>query len=623
MTTIEELKYYCNEPSPVGALMLTGEWGCGKTYLIEHILKNALSDTHVILRISLFGISSIEAIDECVHKEWVKAYLEDKEWNEKSETVIKLKDKFSKLPLPENIKNILSFDPTTLLDVSNELNGKKVVLVFDDLERCKLDTVDVLGSINEYCENRDFCTIVIANEDKLNTEEDTKSSIIEKLDFPDNNESKTTIFVINYASENHKNETLAYDEIKEKIIERTVKYIPDYKSIVHTIIEKMSCKTKEYHNFLIENELNIQNVFAPEIIESSAEDKRPHNIRSLKCALQDFYRVYKVLIENDFKDLDKWLCSFVSYTLAHKANIAKEGQYGTLFTDDDVKSLYEHFDDFYYMFSAVKHWILHGEWNTQKLNGEINRIKEQERAVEPSEIVRTHRVVDIDEEVFSKGFPDVLNLAYNGNLTLYEYVSFIMNCYWARTYDLDIPNVDWTKVCEGINTQINHLIEQNIEDAHTRANINEENKEHFLPEEWGAYTLIRDFWENNKLTFNINKKLYLATISDDPSSAFIKCQNKCFNSFDIEMAEATICAFKQSDNYTKIHFANDFSKMWRYYADRTSINLEETVAGFERLLELLEKSKEEFQEANKKISVIHTESFINSVKQLIQESKTE
>ena len=63
--------------------------------------------------------------------------------------------------------------------------------------------------------------------------------------------------------------------------------------------------------------------------------------------------------------------------------------------------------------------------------------------------------------------------------------------------------------------------------------------------------------------------------------------------------------------------------MWRYYTDRTSINLEETVAGFERLLELLEKSKEEFQEANKKISLIHTESFINSVKQLIQEGKTE
>ena len=28
MDTLEELKYYCDEPQPVGALMLTGEWGC-------------------------------------------------------------------------------------------------------------------------------------------------------------------------------------------------------------------------------------------------------------------------------------------------------------------------------------------------------------------------------------------------------------------------------------------------------------------------------------------------------------------------------------------------------------------------------------------------------------------
>ena len=36
MDIIEELKYYCNEPQPVGAIMLTGEWGCGKTYLLNY-----------------------------------------------------------------------------------------------------------------------------------------------------------------------------------------------------------------------------------------------------------------------------------------------------------------------------------------------------------------------------------------------------------------------------------------------------------------------------------------------------------------------------------------------------------------------------------------------------------
>jgi len=48
MKTLEDLLYYCNEPEPVGAILLTGEWGCGKTYLIEHDLKETLSEKSIL-----------------------------------------------------------------------------------------------------------------------------------------------------------------------------------------------------------------------------------------------------------------------------------------------------------------------------------------------------------------------------------------------------------------------------------------------------------------------------------------------------------------------------------------------------------------------------------------------
>ena len=57
MRTLYELLYYCEEPEPVGAILLTGEWGCGKTYLIEHELSDKLKESHVIIRVSLFGIT--------------------------------------------------------------------------------------------------------------------------------------------------------------------------------------------------------------------------------------------------------------------------------------------------------------------------------------------------------------------------------------------------------------------------------------------------------------------------------------------------------------------------------------------------------------------------------------
>ena len=47
------------------------------------------------------------------------------------------------------------------------MNSKKVILVFDDLERSTLDEVAVLGCINEYCENKHIKTIIVANEEKI------------------------------------------------------------------------------------------------------------------------------------------------------------------------------------------------------------------------------------------------------------------------------------------------------------------------------------------------------------------------------------------------------------------------------------------------------------------------
>ena len=58
MNTIDELLYYCRESEPVGAVLLSGEWGCGKTYLVDHELKAILDGEAVILRICIYRTES-------------------------------------------------------------------------------------------------------------------------------------------------------------------------------------------------------------------------------------------------------------------------------------------------------------------------------------------------------------------------------------------------------------------------------------------------------------------------------------------------------------------------------------------------------------------------------------
>lgn len=72
MKLIEELKNYCDISNPVGALMLSGEWGCGKTYLIKNKLIPLMKKEYVFVSVSLFGIDSLDKLRVEVKKKWLE-----------------------------------------------------------------------------------------------------------------------------------------------------------------------------------------------------------------------------------------------------------------------------------------------------------------------------------------------------------------------------------------------------------------------------------------------------------------------------------------------------------------------------------------------------------------------
>lgn len=217
MNTIEELEYYCNEKSPVGALMLVGEWGCGKTYLLENELAEKLKETHILVRVSLFGIDSIRELNQAVKRQWAlkcgPSYLG--KLNSKKRTMTAGKTVFnaalSVIPVAKDLKGaVLAINPYDYIGIQPTVKKdekiKRVILIFDDLERSKINKTDVLGCINEYCENLRFNTIIVANEDEL-----------EKRSGNDPKE-------------------ISYREIKEKIITRTIKHKPDIEQILNSLI---------------------------------------------------------------------------------------------------------------------------------------------------------------------------------------------------------------------------------------------------------------------------------------------------------------------------------------------------------------------------------------------------
>lgn len=329
-SSLRELVYYCTEPEPVGALMFTGEWGCGKTYLIDHELKATFDgqngrEEKVIIRVSLFGVSSVENIHSLVKESWMEAYYEN------FPTVLKKTTRFlkniqssiAKMEGNDEMKLLASVGLSNFMRVKNIINKKPVILVFDDLERCQMDRIDVLGCINDYCENQKFYTIIVCNPDKMQSDKER------------NEEDKAKDELIQ----------LTYAEIKEKIVQRTVQYKPDYEGIVHNVIRELKYQDKEYQGFIEKHERELLELFAPNMgVRSTGENVQLHNIRSLKCAITDFYRIYIILEKNGFSDVERWLYAFTRYVIAYKAGVKADFNRN-------------------YMLKAIEEWLLHGNWD--------------------------------------------------------------------------------------------------------------------------------------------------------------------------------------------------------------------------------------------------------------------
>lgn len=609
MNTLEELKYYCNEKQPVGAIMLTGEWGCGKTYFIENELRKELEKTHVIIRISLFGLSSIESIKNEVQLNWLQSYIDEKSetkgLGEKGINTLQglmnvvneeTKNKFG--PVGFIINKLSSLDIVDFIKVAPTIGNKKVVLVFDDLERSILSTNDMLGCINDYCENLHIHTIVVANEEYVKK-----------------NEYKET------------NKSIKYETIKEKIIYKTLVFNPDYCSIIENIINNYECNSDGYKPFLLTCIPKINNIFiafdSPAILKKEKVlTNRPHNLRSLKYALHDFERIYQILHTKYFKNIDEWLSSFICYSLCCKANLIdfnkKDNPYGDIIKQSIEQTLFPEEYDSNCITNGMKVYVQNGTWNLKMISKELDTIIENKEKSE-LELIKNY-YLDLEEDDLNKYFSELLERAYSGGLSLYDYVSFISTCKNLRIYNL-LPNtIDWNKVNKGIQIQCEKLIESGEEQPSLINHI--DINDGYSEVEESAYKIISDFLSERILEFEKNKQEYNCLIENNPIDAIRKVEHCFFVKFDMDMAIATAKGFIQNPNKRKRYIAENFENAWEDNFSNEKFEYQSSIESFKSLKEKIQAYSNQCEKENLKISKINTDNFIRILKSLIKTIQT-
>jgi len=160
------LAYYVGRMSPGYAVLVTGDWGTGKTYQVTKALPSDYA--HYV---SLFGLNTPEEIEAQV---FAKMFP-------KKASLKKIADKLSAVNVGVpgygslGVNGLTSVLANTF--IKNEVDNSKP-LIFDDLERCSVENRQILGIINRYVEHHRCRVVVIAHDSKIVDEfKDAKEKI--------------------------------------------------------------------------------------------------------------------------------------------------------------------------------------------------------------------------------------------------------------------------------------------------------------------------------------------------------------------------------------------------------------------------------------------------------------
>ena len=204
-----------------------------------------------------------------------------------------------------------------------------------------------------------------------------------------------------------------------------------------------------------------------------------------------------------------------------------------------------------------------------------------------------------------------------------DYLGLILNSVLAREYNIKLPDINWGKICKGINIQIDKVIQSGEDKPHLKAIVSDYDNNSFSAEEMNAYKIIDEFVKSDKIIFEKNKNIYIRQMEINPLKALIQSQNMQLYSFDNKMANVTAEGFKKISNLERNDFIEYFKSMWMVNMQTSDYKKELSTYGFKTLQELMKQFLKECQEKSLYIVEIHTSSFIKVIEELIDNKEQE
>ena len=256
------LNYFLGLPvSPNYAVMVTGQWGAGKTQLVRKVCEAFDGADLKVYYISLYGLSSTKQIDDlvfaCLHP-----VLSNKKIKAGAKVLMSALKLTTSLNLDINAggnKETTASASVPQIDlsafISDDEKKSKSVFIFDDFERCLMAPKETLGYINYYVEHLGAKVLIISNPEKFEGDVGDAGDVFFKL--------------------------------KEKVIGQELHVIADFDGAFDTFVLEL-LSDEECKESIATDKDNIKRIF---------NEAGYNNLRALRNSLLQFSRFYKVLPE--------------------------------------------------------------------------------------------------------------------------------------------------------------------------------------------------------------------------------------------------------------------------------------------------------------------------------------
>ena len=637
MNTVDEIRAFISQRENNGALLLTGKWGCGKTFLVNQVIEELnQGNDFIAVSISLFGVDSIELLHkEIKNKVFFSRGFEKAQ--KKSKKIFSRIKNFSldttyilgeTFPIAKSINKALTirwqdyfnveksiycyktnteiieheiktvcyneyYNEDIFIEKEKHVIKKNLVLFFDDFERSKLDRIELMGVINEYSENRGIKVIIIADEEKISSNKTGKnnSNISNEKDDIDNTYINTTDSNFNYS------------DFKEKLISRTLKIEPDYTTVIDSIINSYKETVKGYKDFLIDNKDIVYQIF----IESDSD-----NFRSVKAFIMDYERLHEAWQNSSVSSENEpnMFYNFGAMTFGVKMGFYKEEEYGLLFSSSELLNIFPNFN-YIYNLKACQDWILNNVWSKENFISEINEIFKVQ-SYTTDEKFMYFNLWDLEQIDIENGLPKVIENAYKGKLTRDQLINLLQKIHYLKISSVSLPcDVDYSKIESGFEIRKKEILDFGTIEPE-RQSFSE--KSQIDKEAYSLYDNIEKF-DSMMYALEPRKKFKKYLESTDSKSTY-DFKHKLIGCFDKNLMEMFYQKYLQSNNASKREMCFTFLDIDFRDNEYPDYDVKETIANLRELQNRLNNS-----EQNKKdcITSVINKSFCDKIDSKISE----